>query len=138
MNPPKYRLRWRFDYLDKTAKWGMWGHPGPKGDNHTKAWCHNRGKVVRACIEGKDIVTQQIVVLAECDGHDFVNFEWAAAASLPGIIAPGFGSLKPRSRVVGLTLVTREWRIEIIDTGEFERKPRTAAEKRMNLATFGR
>jgi hypothetical protein len=116
----------------------MWGHPGPKNDDSTKAWCHNKSGVVKASIEGKDLNTQRIITLAECDGCDFVNFEWMVNSSLPGMLAPGFGSLKPRSRIVGLTLVTREWRINIVDTGEFNRSDRTPEEKRMNLATFGR
>lgn len=138
MGPPKYRLRWRYDYSGRPSKFGMWGHSGPQNDMATKAWCHNKEGLTRACIEGKDVYTQRIVTLAECEGWDFVNFEWMVNASLPAMLAPGFGSVKPRSRIVGLTLVTRDWRVDIVDTGEVERRPRTAAEKRMNLATFGR
>lgn len=130
-------LRWRFDYGDgKPTKVGMWSDPGPEGDTATKAWCHNRGAVARAIIEGKNLATKEIMALAECPGVDFVNFEWMAAASVnPFRLDKGY---TPLTRLQGLKLKTRDRELRVYEDGRVEDSDRQQEDLSFHYATFGR
>ena len=54
---PKYLLRWRFDFIDGTYKFGGWNNPGKTNAMH--AWRVNKTGLIRATIEGKDILTRK-------------------------------------------------------------------------------
>lgn len=132
-NPVTRRLslRWRFDFSGRPAKYGQWDKPGETPE--TQAWCQNKEGLVRASIEGKDVVTKELVTVAECDGWDFVNFQWMAAA----IVKPFFrGTANAAHFLTGLKLITREKAFEAYPTGEMRLIDRT--EKNINYATFGR
>jgi len=124
-----YKLRWRFDYKDKNAVFGMWNSP------HIEAWNKNSDKVVRASIEvqsQKTFITQTIV---ECDGHDFRNFQWIAIAR----VNPNFkGSVSPEPEHVGLKLLTTEDEVAVLVDGQCAKRKLTTDEKGLQLATFGR
>jgi hypothetical protein len=127
----KYKLRWRFDFAQKPAKYGMWDKPGETKE--TQAWCQNGEGLIRAAVEGKDPVTKEEVILAQCDGHDFVNFQWMAAAK----VNPFFkGTAKTSHFLLGLKLTTREKAFEVFPDGMVNKKDRT--DKNINYATFGR
>lgn len=131
--PVKYRLRWRYDYASSPSKWGMWSNAG--GKETDKAWVHNKPGVSRACIEGENVETGKIVPLAECDGHDFINFQWLAGAFIGNTFA---AEIKPLHRLLGMKLLTREKDIQVLDTGEVTIRARTEGEKQTNFATFGK
>lgn len=130
---PKYLLRWCFEYADhKPRKFGMWSHPGDFDTE--KAWCQSKENLLRACIEGKDFLTREIMVLAELPGPDFVNFQW---------IAKGVQRGDPRGekvpwRILGLMLVSRDQKIKIYDTGMVENEKHNIDYGRINLSGFGR
>ena len=129
----KYDLRWRFDYLNHPTKKGKWSSPGNSPE--LQAWRQNKENLTRAGIEGQDVETQQIVVLAECDGHDFVNFQWEAVAIFQD------GSLRSGKAIhalSGLKILTRENEISVNSRGQVVTRPRTDNEKKINFATFGR
>jgi hypothetical protein len=131
-----YLVRWRYEWPDKPSKYGMWSNPGPKNDLATKAWFHNKEGLTLAAIEAKNIETKEIKIIVACDGHDFVNFKWLAAASLNPIGLKG--SVTPLTRLLGLTLVTREYDYNVYHNGIVEKKARDPEEMKINYATFGR
>jgi hypothetical protein len=129
----KYDLRWRFDYANRLPAYGKWSSPGNSPE--LQAWRQNREGLVRASVEGQDVATQVIKTLAECDGWDFVNFQWMAVAMSPASLV---GVAQPVHALVGLKVVTREVELCVHANGEVERRVRPEAEKKMNFATFGR
>jgi len=132
--PENYLLRWRFDYHDKPCKYGAWSNPG--NTRELQAWCQTKEMLSMASIEGKHKETRQVVFMAKCDGWDFVNFEWTAAAPIPlGGIGKG---ISVEGSIQGLVLVTREKRIEILIDGTRRVRERTEGEKSQHLAGFGR
>lgn len=128
-----YDLRWRFDFVSRPTRWGKWSAPGKTPE--MQAWCNNGEGLVRASIEGRHAITQEIKTLAECDGHDFVNFQWLAVAMTPASLV---GIAKPVHALVGLKIVTRETEIGVAADGSVATRVRPEAEKRINFATFGR
>lgn len=131
-----YKLRWRFEWPDRPAKYGMWSSPGPKGDDTTKAWCNNKEGLTLAAIEAKHVETKETKIIVACDGYDFINFEWMAAAYMNPMGIRG--SITPLTRLLGICLVTREFRFEVFHDGILRKTERTQEEKNINYATFGR
>lgn len=132
-----YDMRWRFDFKDRPSiickKWG------PSKDPEHQAWNKNKEGLVRACIEGKDRASGVVVTLTECDGHDFVNFQWIAEATTGLSFKRKIsGNLPTMHRLLGMALVTREWLYAVSPTGEVFKKARPEAQKKINFATFGR
>lgn len=128
-----YDLRWRFDFAGRPSRYGKWSNPG-KSDE-LKACYQNKEGLVRASIEGQSVLTQEITTLAECDGHDFVNFQWMAVAMTPATLV---GLAKPVHALVGLKIITRELELGVASDGSVAKRVRPEAEKRINFATFGR
>jgi len=124
-----YLLRWRFDYLDRPTKYGQWSRAATLETD--MAYFQNKEGLVRASVEGKDILTREIKTLAECDGWDYVNFQWMAELRMR---SDGYGT----SQHVGLKLVTRDFWIEVYARGNVLRVPRTEEDKNYHYATFGR
>lgn len=132
----KFLLRWRFDFANnKPSKYGQWSRPATiKND---LAAMVNKEALVRACIEGKDRKTKEITPIVECDGHDFVNFEWVNARH--HLVANlGCSMLAPFHRLLGLALVTREMKALVLLDGTVLPRPRTEAEKKLHLEGFGK
>ena len=129
----KWQLRCRFDFADGRPSWfSQWDKSGPQKSD--MAAYQNKTGLVRAAIEGKDVNTRELKVLAECDGHDFCNFEWLAMV-VTGASNP-FGTFQGMN--VGLVLVTRNERCIVESNGTFRVESRTEAEKKIHLAGYGR
>lgn len=136
------RLRWRFDFAGKRSRFGIWNNAGGKQEeaHKTSAWCIDKTGLVRAAIEAEFFETWQERVILECDGHDFVNFEWCAATPAP-MSTKGFvgESLTIHGQTIGLTLVTRELRQSAFVNGAImPPEQRSFGDKAINLAGFGR
>lgn len=132
-----YLVRWRFEWNDRPAKYGMWSNPGDPKDLTTKAWCNNHEGLKLAGIEIKNMQTREIKLAVYCDGHDFVNFQWVnlAKTDLFGIK----GNVTPFTHLVGLTLITRNHRFTVYhDSDKILLEDRTEDDKRINFATFGK
>ena len=124
-----YLLRWRFDFTNKAPVFGMWNSSG------IEAWDKNREGLVRASIEAKSQVTKLTKAVAECDGHEFRNFQWLAIARVP----PNFrGSISPRPETVGLKILTTDEEVTVLMSGQCEKRPLTEGEKSIPFATYGR
>jgi hypothetical protein len=117
-NYNRLRLRWRFEYADKPAKYGGWDYLGD--DPGLSAWRQPREGMVMAILEAKtsDGVILQLV---ECPGQDFCNFQWEMEARLNA------GSLAHRH--VGLTLVSRSYRYTVFVNGNTNAEPRKESDR---------
>lgn len=104
-------VRWRLEYSNKPAKFGMWNNPGV--DTYSYASFQDRDGLVYACIEVKDIVTRQLKVLARCSAADYEQHRWIAAAPMP-LKSSG---LKVEGGVQGMTLVTRDQKLHVYKDG---------------------
>jgi hypothetical protein len=109
---------------------GMWSQCGTRDED--KASFVNTTGLVRASIEGKDIASRSVKVLAECDGHDYVVFKWNAAFISYGNFANGHHVL------TGLKLVTRDIELDVYPSGDVKILARADDEKTIHYATFGR
>lgn len=129
-----YFLRWRFDYIDrrepKTSPWERSSHIESE-----MAYRQNREGLIRAAIEAKELRSKDIRILAECDGHDFINFQWMAVSFCPVEFT---GEHELRNMTIGLKLVTRDYEYQVYINGDVVKSIRTEAEKGIHFATFGR
>lgn len=114
----------------------MWSQPGDV--EKSGAWRQSRPglSLVRAMVEGKHVIRRTTEVLTECDGHDFVMFEWLALARLNPFGLRGKSGTPPTT-LGGLSIVSREEITTVLLTGEVLRKPRPEAHKRTGFATYG-
>lgn len=129
----RYTLRWRYDFRDRPAVYGMWGNPGNGPGN--QAWAQNKEGLSRAAVEAKDLDTKEIITLAECDGHDFRNFQWMAIAKVPMNFK---GQITPTSQLVGMKLLTTDFEISVFANGVVKKQPLPESEKKLHFATYGR
>jgi hypothetical protein len=126
-----YDMRWRYDFKDGRIRYGKWSRPSNTPE--LQAWRNNDEGLVRASIEGKDMFTGEIKPLAECDGHDFVNFQWIATAS--GNVMKSNSLVH---RLMGMKLLTRDYEHCVFPDGSGAVIPRSEADKKINFATFGK
>jgi len=132
----KYLLRWRFDFANnKPTKYGQWSRPATIQSD--MAAMVNKEGLIRASIEGKDRTTKDVLTILECDGHDFVNFEWVNARHY-FVSNLGASMIAPFHRLLGLALVTREFKTLVLLDGTVHPRPRTEAEKKLHLEGFGK
>ena len=135
----RYRLRWRFDFADKPTKTGIWNNSGgqQKEGFGSSAWCVNKTGLVRAAVEAENQQTWEVSVLAECDGWDFVNFAWIATTPAPFMLG-ALDALEIQGQVTGLVLETRELNHRVRVDGSQQIVQKTAADKAIHLAGFGK
>lgn len=126
-NPDKFRLRWRFDFANRPARYGQWSRPASRKEDMA-AFRLAEG-LVRASIEIEDVYTNETTAAVECDGWDYVNFKWVSAA---------FGYQATFQRVVGLMLVTRNLETTVMTDGQILCRPRDESDKTYHYATFGK
>lgn len=129
----KYSLRFAFDYHDGRKAWrSQWNKTGPNATD--SAWAQTKTNLRRASIEGKNLLTREIITIVECDGHDFVNFEWLAVVAVP------FGTkhMTVEGTNVGAVLVTRDNRTTVLGDGTAQIQKRSEEDKKFHLAGFGR
>ncbi len=133
--PPRFELRWRFDFAQKKTKAGMWSKPAISQAD--MAAFVNKEGLVRACIEAKNFYTQEQFVIAECDGQDFVNFKWCAERHQV-VSGTGLYSFANWHNLVGLMLVTRDVEVTIYFDGSSQVVNRTEEDKKFHYESFGR
>lgn len=120
----RFKIRWRYDYADGSKKFGLWSMPG-KHDNEKPSRTYNLS-VVYAAIEAKSNIDYKIYQLAECDGNNFVAFQYIAMAS----IAPfGIkGEVTPPTYFGGMKLLTKTNVYQVVPSGHISVKPITSGE----------
>lgn len=114
---PRYKLRWRFDFVNKPTKKGVFNANAPA---HEEAWQVNKEGLARACIEGEDIYTHEEKILVEVSGQDYAGFEWVGYSRLRGVLKNSLpGEIKPRLFIGGATLFSREHKITVYVDGTY-------------------
>ena len=103
----RYRLRWRFDYANGTTAKGMWHLP--QGNPEGQAAIAYNTSVIRASIEGEDCETFEVMIMAECDGHDFVSLKWMK------LVVGDWAGTYSRQAIEAIAMVTSDGTV-IIDT----------------------
>lgn len=121
----RFYLRWRFDYSDhKPSVIGRW--------NDTRegiAAFVDKTNLRRAAVEIMDHSgTSGERCVAECDGWDFINFEWSAIRNNRTLLF----------ETVGLCLKTRDLVAEVSVFGGVKTRPRDPNEMKIHYAGFGR
>lgn len=135
INSTFYLLRWRFDFQGGISRTGMWSDPGNIKD--AGAWKQTRSGLIlsRAFVEGKNYETRVISALADCDGQDFMNFEWMALAKINPFER---GQRTPTSTVNGLAIVTRYEIIRVMIDGQVIREKLPDSHNKIHFSTFGK
>lgn len=126
-NFDRIRLRWRFDFHNKPSRFGQWSRPASR--NEDMAAFQNAEGLLRASIEAQNVETNEIVTAAECDGHDFCNFQWVSAA---------FGFTGATAKIVGLAMSTSDEICTVYVDGSTSCKERSDDDKKYHYATYGR
>jgi hypothetical protein len=126
-NPDQYLVRWRFEFSNRSSRYGQWSRPA----THEKDMAAFRlaEGLVLAAIEIQDVQTQEITTAVACDGWDYVNFKWIGAA---------YGYAGGFQKIVGMTLVTRDWEYSVMTDGQVFKGERTPQDKTFHYATFGK
>lgn len=125
-----YRLRWRFDFADKPTKYGLWNL---SSNNPSDQACYvNKNGLVRASIEGENVITYELKTFFECDGHDYVTCKGEAFVRVSNVL--GFnGKHQPRVNISGISFITRDKRVTVHCNGDVESRDLTAEEKKFKL-----
>lgn len=126
----KYLLRWRFDYINKPSKAGLWMQHGPNPSD--QAWCQSREGLLYARVEGKHLQDRTVSILAECPAADFCLFQWNAAQITGPKFQPIGGPI-----IVGIHLVTRYFDILVLADGSVKMNPRSEQEQKFHYETYG-
>lgn len=133
--PPRYELRWRFDFAQKVTRCGMWSRSSNKTEE--MAAFVNKDGLILASIEAKNYYTQEQFIIAECNGQDFVNFKWIAERhSVTG--GTGLYSFSNWHQLVGLKLVTRDFDLNVHFDGTNQIEQRTEEDKKFHYEGFGK
>lgn len=130
--PKKFFLRWRFDYPNKPSVYGMWSQT--TNNPIDQAWNKTTG-AIRMKIEAKHVDTKQVSVLVDQPAEDFRNFSWMVNARMTVL---GKIKSRPMHQLVGLEMWTRDSKIQVYDDGTIAKKPLSEADKKLNLATYGK
>lgn len=129
--PRNYRLRWRFDYVNRPTRRGIWDGVGPEGGVES-AWRQPKDGLIAALIEGECMKTHEVYVLAEVRGQDYAFAQWDSHVRT----GPGIGlkrDFKPFRMTHGLALLTRDERVTVFIDGTVARRPLTDEERGFNF-----
>jgi hypothetical protein len=125
-----YRLRWRFQFLNKPDRVGVWNLISDNPDD--AAWRVPKEGLVRAAIEGEDRETFEEKVLLEVFGDDYVSCTGEMFARMPGMGFQG-SHVTPQAHLYGVSFLTRTEKITVHVDGSTERRPLTEEEKQFKL-----
>lgn len=132
----KYRIRWRYDWIDRPSKYGMWSLTTK--NEIDQAWNKQKEGLLFATVEGKD-VDGKIVTLCQCPGQDFAFFQWICIARTPlRVMQNRIKPSPPIHQLIGIKMVTRYETISVMNTGHIFREPRSTEDQKFNYAAFGK
>lgn len=124
-----YRLRWRFDFVDKPSKFGVWN--GASNNFSDSAAAVNKTGLLRAVIEGEKIGEWVVKTLFEMEGHNYVTAQWIRLANASAMMSKDVQSAKLPSSLIGLSLLSsdKKYIVYIDGTGAIVHLPK----KRMDI-----
>lgn len=127
----KIRLRWRFEYTNRPARWGGWDGVLPQGDPGTAALQPKDG-LKWAIIEGESIFTQEGFRIVEIPGADYAHTQWEGhVRSLPFGWAEAAVTFTPK--IHGMSMWTNQEKITAFIDGRVTRRPLTPEERRFQF-----
>lgn len=123
---PPLKLRWRFHYANDRAPAACAWDSAREGE----ASFTTKDQLRCAAIETMDHMGHMRRI-AECDGHDFINFEWIAQERR------GLDGAR-RTCLVGIKMRTRDMVTDVYKDGEIFARPMSTDDKKIHYAGFGR
>lgn len=125
-----YRLRWKFEFLNKPTKIGCWDLASDRPED--AAWRVDKTGLVRAVVEGEDMVTCEQKELLEVFGDEYVSCTGEVFSRVPG---GGFidRTVTPVAHLYGVSFLTRSEKITVLRDGTIERRDLTDEEKQFKL-----
>lgn len=108
-------LRWRFSYLGKEDRFGVWNKPGAK---ENQAFYADKNYLHKVYIEGKD-ENRNYKIFLEIPARDYVNFEFIAKAVVSmNIYSKDLKELKLDPEIIGALIRTRDQEFVVFRTGK--------------------
>ena len=115
----KYKLRWKFEYLDKSKDvFGCWLSKGTKENQTTN---YSLQSLSRVLIQGYETRTGKILNLMYVSGQDFLKFEWIAICSTP-MPKPG-EEYKLTPTIIGAKIITNRFVYSYFVDGSSKTEP---------------
>lgn len=136
--PFRYRLRWKYEYINSADRAGMWSRPSENSEEgfKSKAWAQPQQNLLWAVIEGQDASRPgKVFRLAEVPGEDFMNFQWLAVAQVP---LGGAGGQNIRGAIQGMSLQSRYEKITVYIDGTVDKRAVTDYERYGHFKKFKR
>jgi len=132
---PLWRLRWRFDFIDKAPRIGIWN--GTSGSEKDSAWAVDKRGLKSASIQGEFHRDYIVKTFWFCPGEDYATMKWEGAVNIPGVL--GFqGEVKLAPRIIGLSLLSRSERITVFVNGEITKRPINEDEAKFKIYEHSR
>lgn len=103
---PIYRLRWRFDFIDRPSKFGIWN--GASNNFSDSAAAVNKSGLIRAIIEGEKTGDWVVRPLLEMDGHAYVTSQWVRLANASQLMSSDVQKASLPSSLVGLSFLSSD------------------------------
>lgn len=126
---PFMRLRWRFDFVDKSSKYGQWNYAS-QADVKAMAAFVNKTGLIRASIESEKVGSWSIRTMYECDGHDYASMEWVTATSVPLFTKKSYIRT---GQMIGLSILTATHKTTVFIDGQIKTRPLDSYETKMKL-----
>jgi len=117
--PKRLALRWRIDYVGRRPIFGAWSSDKILAKPHS-----GKPNIREVMIEGSDLVTGEIRILARAPGFEWLAFRWRLAGAIPvGALSHGITEIRMEGAIHGLTLVTQEEMATVFIDGKVKLEP---------------
>jgi len=125
---PFWRLRWRFDFVDRPTRRGVWNDGS--GLLQDKAAYVDKSGLLRAYVEGEKVGAYYVKILAEVDGHEYAHCAWEAAAQM----APFYKkTYRTPGNIIGLSLFTADKKTTVYVDGQIKTTNLTQRQRKFDL-----
>lgn len=126
----RFRLRWRFDFIDKKSKCGVWDLASNLFVDSAVAV--NKSGLLWASIEAESIDPHnyKLETLVQVPGQDFASFQGEVFSRVGAF---GVGEAQVRAHVCGISLLTNDECITANVDGSVARRALTAKEKEFKI-----
>jgi len=136
----KYRIRWRYDWVNRAPLYGQWSMTTK--NEVDQAWNKQKDGLLWASVEGKTI-DYKTVTLCQVPGQDFCFFQFHAVNRVPLRLVDTKDGQKLKTspgltEIHGIVVVMRTEKIFVFDTGHIFREPRTAEDLAFKYAAYGK
>ena len=134
---PFYKLRWRFEYVGRRDRIGVWNGSANMANKHNY---QPKDGLLWAVIEGEKIGAWTVEPFVRVSGQDYFTMKWLAATAMPGILRKDFeGSFTLPHNKLGLAIYSRKNVYTVTVDGKVHKREIKPHEKAIKLAehSFG-